>query len=204
MSIEREFREILDSECSRDAVVEYLASHPKLLPVWFPRDSRIYSNLHLFGNEIADFAYHRDDTPGELWRFFRIASPNARLLDGAAPSPELLNELNNLVVWNAWFHTNLENESHVKPIKCAEFVAYDPEIYLVIGRRAEIESFQNHDKFEDWSFARSQQCDNIRPVTFDNLFVALSDNTWRKHETIEMVSFVNGETNVIDTFPNAS
>ncbi len=204
MSIEREFHELLDSECSRDTIVAYLASHPKLLPVWFPRDSRMYRNLHLFDDEYADFAYHRDDTPGELWRFFRIASPNIRLLDGDAPSTELILELTNLLTWNTWFQTNLENESHTAPIKCAEFVAYDPEIYLVIGRRHEIESFQNHDKFENWSFAHGQNYANIRPVTFDNLFVALSDNTWRENETIEMVRFENGETDVIDTFSNPS
>ncbi len=204
MNIEREFRDLLDHDCSRDDVVDYLASHPELLPVWFPRDSQMYVRLHLFADEIADFAYHRDDTPGELWRFYRIANPNARLLDGDAPSDELTRELQNLITWNTWFQTNLENESHSKPIACAEFVAYEPEIYLVIGRRAEIESFQNHHKFENWSFIGREQYANIRPITFDNLIVALSDNAWRSNETIKMLEHTNGETSIVQTFPNRS
>jgi len=190
------FRELLDSSAPRDAVIDYLARWPALLPMWIPRDNQIIRNLHLFDDETADFAYHRDDTPGELWRFIYVGDPNVSLLDGNHPGTELLNLLAKLGRWRDWFRQRLETYSHEFPFDRDEFVSYDPELYLILGRITEIEQFQDHPRFENWSFISDVDSDCIWPRTFDNLLLNVSDQHWYKDKPLKIGQYRDGELTV--------
>ena len=195
--IQHGFSALLDSSASRETVIDYLTRWPALLPMWFPRDNQIIRNLTLFDDEIADFAYHRDDTPGELWRFFFIGDPSATLLDGDRASSEVVGLFDRLGKYRDWFRKRLETYSHQFPFDGERFVSYEPEFYFVTGRRSEIGVLKDHPQFEDWSFIGEIDRDCIRPFTFDSLLLNVTDQHWYKDHPLTMGHF-NQETFTVD------
>jgi len=164
--------------------------------MWSPRNNELIRKLHLFDSETADFGYHRDDTTGELWRFIYIGEPNTPLVDGKQASSELLHLLQKLGRWRDWFRQQLESYNHQFPFAGNEFVSYDLEIYLVVGRRSEIEQFQDNSRCENFSFIGNANRECIHVLTFDQLPLNVSDRHWYKDLPLRIGQYRDGGFNV--------
>ena len=189
--IETEFLELLERATEKTEIVSFLNRWPILLPIWFPRDSRVYCDFELPGVGCVDFAYHRPDTTGELWRFIRIADPQIGLRDGGRPSDSLINELDELEKFRRRFVTLCETGKHTSPINSFRFVSHSPECYLVVGRRKET-GYLDQVRHEDWSFISTENAGNITTVTFDFLLCCLDHLCWNNPSVIELVHFSEG------------
>ncbi len=172
-ALKQEFFTLLDTAApSRDRIIEFLVNWPIFLPLWHPHANTVFRRLDLGDDHVVDFAYVRANTPGATWRFIHVGHPNTPLLENRVASKSLYDTAAVLSQWNDWFADNLDYAKDHFPFPEfteREFLDCNPELVLVIGRRAQILEFQDHPTLENWSFVDPSVLPRITFVTFDSL-----------------------------------
>ena len=173
---------------SEEKVHQFLVDFPMFLPLWYPYENTVFSKLPLGNQHTTDFAHVREDSPGAKWHFIEIEKPCDRLFTKAGnPSAKLTHAMRQLHDWESWY---LENRDYVgrhfpfSELRLANIHA-NPELRLVIGRRAEI---GNNER-------KLMQRLSDRPImimTFDRLADQISWPSCEHEKSLKTCSFVNG------------
>mgnify|MGYP001234823585 CR=1 FL=1 len=116
---------------------QYLVYTPILLPLRWPVQNKVFSNLKLGKKFVVDFAFARNITLGCQWYFIKLGHPHSFFFDqDDDPSKELMHEIKILKDWERWFEKNVQLPNVGLPFKRKDSrIVHVPRLILIYGRR---------------------------------------------------------------------
>lgn len=189
--IAKKYLRLIDRHGVTEEIIhQFLASHPALLPLWWPLDNVVFSKLPLGNQHVVDFAFARENSGGVTWHLIEIERPLDRLFSKSGdPAARVVHGLRQVQDWRVWFRDNRDYVARNWPFGAVakRIGLTDPETVLVIGRR---------DDIGDRNRARYNQIgqdSRTRLITFDRLTDHLSWPAIDRQSAVRTCRFINGE-----------